>query len=118
MVVSKKTSKTKVAKTETRVSLDMTEVPLDLLSPEEYEAITRANYEHPESKLVLQLFVQVNYLWHLSRHMQNKPSSIPVVDWLTVEMSARRTIMATLAKLLVGVSISPWYRGPELKKGS
>jgi hypothetical protein len=118
MVVSKKTTKGKVGKAETTVSVDVTGVPLDLLSPEEYEAITRANYEHPESKLVLQLFIQVNYLWHLSRHMQSKPSSIPVVDWLMVEMNARKAIMATLGKLLIGVCLDPWYRGPELKKRS
>jgi hypothetical protein len=120
MVVSKKTTKSGTAKTQKSTSVDFIELPMKLLTDEEYEAITRANYEHPESRLILQLFLQVNYLWHLSRQMQNKSSSIPVVDWLTVEMTARKTIMATFTKLLLGVDISAWTMcpGAETKKRS
>jgi hypothetical protein len=116
MVQSTKTVKSKIVKTKKPVQVDWKELPTDLLSPEEYSAMTAANYHHPESRLILQLFLHVNYLWQLSRHMQNKPSSIPVVDWQTIEINAGMCIRSTCNKLLGGVEVSPWAGSIEPEK--
>jgi hypothetical protein len=81
-----------------------------LLAPDEFEAITRANYEHPESRLILELFLQVNYLWHLSKYMQNRSAFIKSVDWVEVQLAAQSTIHKTLAQLLKGVDTAPWKK--------
>ena len=79
-----------------------------LLTPEQSEAITKANYYHPDSRLVLQLFLHVNYSWHMARKIQNKPSTVDTIDWAALEKSAARLISDSLARLLVGVSREPW----------
>jgi hypothetical protein len=89
--------------------LNWKELPMEILSPDEFEAITKANYFHPESQLILKLFLQVNYFWHITRQMQGKPTHLPKdVDWTIVEESAARLIAQTLNQLLTGVTISSW----------
>lgn len=107
MVVAKK-SKAPVAKaTKIKVRKDVEE-QLELLTPQEYEAITSANYGHPESRVVLRMFLQINYFWHLSRHMQGLPSSVSAVDWKKVEENSAQTIRNTFHMLLPEVPTNPW----------
>ena len=80
-----------------------------LLTQEQFEAITKANYYHPESRLVLQLFLHANYSWHLARKIQNKPSSLDSIDWALLEKNAEKLIIESLSKLLSGISREPWY---------
>lgn len=80
-------------------------LPLELLTPEQYEAITKANYHHPESRLILQLFLSTNYTWQLARKILQKPSAIDTVDWFSIEKSSAKLINETLQKLLKGVVV-------------
>lgn len=118
MVVAKKTTKTTPAKTtKPKVHRHIEEQPLDLLSPEEFNAITAANYEHPESRIILRLFMHVNYFWHVSRHMQGLPSAVNKVDWAAMESNAAQTIRNSFSKLLPGVQTTAWDgRIPEKYK--
>lgn len=88
------------------------DLDLALLTPAQFEAITKANYYHPESRLILMLFLQANYLWQLSRKLQNKPSAIDKVDWALIEKNTRALLRDTLDKLLVGVNSEPWQIPP------
>ena len=91
--------------------------PLELLSRAEFEAITAANYEHPESRVILRLFLHVNYSWHVSRHMQGLPSAVTEVDWKRVEENSAQAIRNTFQKLLPGVQTTAWDgRIPEKYK--
>lgn len=81
------------------------DLPVALLSPEQYEAITKANYYHPESRLILQLFLQTDYLWQLARKMQSKSSTIEFINWAVIEKNTAKAIHETLDKLLSGVRV-------------
>lgn len=81
------------------------DLPLSLLSPEQYEAITKANYYHPESRLVLELFLHTDYLWQLARKIQNKSTSIEFINWAMIEKNTAKAIDATLQQLLNGVRV-------------
>lgn len=95
-ILSRHSSKSTVAKTaKTKVHHNLDDQPLELLSKEEFEAITAANYEHPESRIILRLFLQVNYFWHISRIMQELPSAVTSVDWKRVEDNSAQTIRKT-----------------------
>jgi hypothetical protein len=84
------------------------DLSLQLLTADQFEAITKANYYHPDSRLVLQLFLHVNYSWHLARNIQNKPSSLGSIDWVLYEKNAEKLIAESLSKLLSGISPEPW----------
>lgn len=104
-------TKTKPSETKPRstVKIDQKQLPMQLLSPDQFEAITKANYYHPESQLIMKLFLHVNHFWHISRQMQGKPTPwAKPVDWERVEQNAANLIQETLTKLLVGVSVTPW----------
>jgi len=73
-----------------------------------FTSITRANHHHPESFLVLQLFLHANYAWHLARKIQNKPSSIDSIDWALYEKNTAKLLNQSLSKLLAGISTEPW----------
>lgn len=88
---------------------------LQLLMPDEFEAITKANYYHPESRIVLQLFLQANYFWHISRFMQGKKTSIKEVDWIRLEINISTLISKTLETLLTGVQVTPWEETTKKK---
>jgi len=105
--VSKTKTKTKPKPT---VMIEQKELPMQLLSPEEFEAITKANYYHPESQLILKLFLHISHFWNITRQMQGKPTDLPkpVVEWERVEQSASKLIEETLKQLLSGVSVTPW----------
>jgi hypothetical protein len=92
------------------------DLDLDLLLPEEYEAITKANYGHPESRLILQLFLQLNYFWHITRFMQGRCRSIKDVDWIKLEVTTKCLIGRTLEKLLKGVEVTAWVEPPKPTK--
>ena len=87
---------------------DLEDQPLELLSPEEYEAITAANYHHPESRIILRLFMHVSHYWHVSRHMQGLPSAVTAVDWHKLEETSGQLIRNTFQKLMPGVKTSAW----------
>ena len=109
MVIAKKTTKTTVAKTtKPKLHRHLEEQPLDLLSPQEFEAIAAANYEHPESRIILRLFLQVNYFWHVSRHLQGLPSAVTAVDWKRTEENSAQAIRNTFQKVLPGVQTTAW----------
>jgi hypothetical protein len=116
------TTKTKTKTTAKKVSAakvhrHVEDQPLELLAPEEFEAITAANYEHPESRIILRLFLQVNHMWHVSRHMQGLPSPVTAVDWKRVEENSAQAIRNTFQKLLTGVDVTAWDgRIPEKYK--
>lgn len=118
MPVQKKTSKTGATKTpKPKLHRHAEGQPLDLLAPQEFEAITAANYEHPESRIILRLFLQVNYIWHVSRHMQGLPSTVSAVDWKRLEENSAQAIRNTFQKLLPGVETTAWDgRIPEKYK--
>jgi hypothetical protein len=119
MTVAKKTSKTTTTAKTTKSKLHrhVEDQPLELLAPKEFEAITAANYEHPESRIILRLFLQVNYIWHVSRHMQGLPSAVNTVDWKRVEENSAQSIRNTFQKLLPGVQTTAWDgRIPEKYK--
>lgn len=97
------TRKPKEAKVSNVVLLK--DLPLQILSPEQYEAITKANYYHPESRLILQLFLQTDYLWQIARKVQDKPSTIDTINWAGIEKSTAKLLNETLDKLLAGVQI-------------
>ncbi len=89
------------------------------LSPEQYEQITRNNYYHPESKLILQLFLQVNYTCQLARKIQQKPSLIDTIDWALIERNTAKVISETKSKLLVGVTVqAPATPEASVKRGA
>ncbi len=88
---------------------------LRLLAPDQFEAITKANYYHPESRIVLQLFLQANYFWQITRLMQGKKTSIKEVDWVRMEINTSALISKTLETLLTGVEVTPW-EGATKKK--
>lgn len=91
------------------VKINQKELPMQLLSAEEFEAITQANYYHPESQLILRLFLHISHFWHITRQMQGKPSHLPKpVEWERVEQSAAKLVQETLNQLLSGVSVTPW----------
>jgi hypothetical protein len=109
MPVAKKTTKTNAAKTtKPKVHRHVEDQPLELLAPQEFEAITAANYEHPEARIILRLFLQVNYIWHVSPHMQGLPSAVTAVDWKRVEENSAQAIRNTFQKLLPGVQTTAW----------
>lgn len=110
MVTAKKTSKASIAKEAKPKKLHrhVEDQPLELLTPAEYEAITMANYEHPESRIILRLFLQVNYIWQVSLHMQDLPSPVMTVGWARVETNAAQAIRNTFDKLLPGVQTTAW----------
>ena len=104
--MSKVTTK---SKPKPSVKINQKELPLQLLSPEEFEAITKANYYHPESQLILRLFLHICHFWHIARQMQDKPTQLPKpVEWESVELSASKLIQETLNQLLPGVAVTPW----------
>ena len=88
---------------------------LQLLMPDEFEAITKANYYHPESRIVLQLFLQANYFWHITRFMQGKKTSIKELDWVRLEINTSTLISKTLETLLTGVQVTPWEEATKKK---
>ena len=92
-------------KTKTSNALILKELPLELLTPEQFEAVTKANYYHPESRLILQLFLKANYIWQLARKIQHKPSAIDTIDWSLIEKNTAKLINETLSKLLTGVNV-------------
>lgn len=118
MAIARKTTKSSVAKvSKATIHRHVEDQPLELLSPEEYEAITAANYEHPESRIILRLFLQTNYIWHVSRHMQGLPSQVTAVDWKRMEENSAQAIRNTFQKLLPGVQTTAWDgRIPEKYK--
>jgi hypothetical protein len=118
MPMAKKTTKATATKaTKLKVHRHVEDQPLELLSKEEFEAITAANYEHPESRIILRLFLNVNYFWHVSRHMQGLPSPVNSVDWKLLEQNSAQTIRNTFQKLLPGVQTTAWDgRLPEKYK--
>lgn len=106
---TKATQKKVVAKaTKPKLHRHVEDQPLELLSPAEYEAITLANYEHPESRIILRLFLNVNYIWQVSRHMQGLPSSVSSVDWKGIENNSAQLVRNTFEKLLPGVRTTAW----------
>lgn len=78
-----------------------------LVTPAEYEAITSANIQGTLPRLVLRLFLHVNYLWHISRMQQGK-TEMPPINWENVEAMTKATIEASLANLLSGIDPSSW----------
>jgi len=104
------TTRTAVRKSDSKASdsLILKDLSLALLTPDQFQAITTANYHHPESRLILQLFLHANYGWHLARKIQNKPSSIDSIDWASYEKNTAKLLTDSLSKLLPGVSIEPW----------
>lgn len=88
------------------------DLDLALLTPEQFEAMTKANYHHPESRLILLLFLQANYLWQLARKLQNKSSAIDKIDWALIEKNTAAMLRDTLSKLLTGVKPEPWQLPP------
>ncbi len=92
-------------KTKTSNDLILKDLPLELLTPEQFEAVTKANYYHPESRLILQLFLKANYIWQLARKIQHKPSAIDTIDWSLIEKNTAKLINETLSKLLTGVNV-------------
>lgn len=110
---TKKTTARTKCDTDNSNALILKELPLQLLTPEQYEAITRANYYHPESRLILQLFLQANYTWQLARKLQNKPTSIDSIDWALVETNTAKLINESLVKLLPGIDNQPWNPVPQ-----
>ncbi|MBY0552040.1 MAG: hypothetical protein K2W95_32450 [Candidatus Obscuribacterales bacterium] len=88
------------------------DLDLALLTPEQFEAMTKANYHHPESRLILMLFLQANYLWQLARKLQNKSSGIDKIDWALIEKNTAAMLCDTLSKLLTGVKPEPWQLPP------
>ena len=89
-------------------ALILKDLPLEIVTPEQYESITRANYYHPESRLILELFLQTNYLWQLARKIQHKPESIASINWSSIERSTGKLISQSLSKLLTGIDNKPW----------
>jgi hypothetical protein len=57
------TTRTSVRKSDSKASdsLILKDLSLALLTPDQFQAITAANYHHPESRLILQLFLHANY---------------------------------------------------------
>lgn len=100
-----------VVKTGADNAVLLRELPLELLTPEQNEAVTAANYHHPESRLVLELFLQTTYLWQLARRIQHNPESIASINWPAIERSTARIINQSLSKLLAGVNREPWNLG-------
>ncbi len=96
---------TSTTKTKTSKSLILKDLPLELLTPEQFEAVTKANYYHPESRLILQLFLKANYIWQLARKIQHKPSAIDTIDWSLIEKNTAKLINETMSKLLTGVNV-------------
>jgi hypothetical protein len=84
------------------------DLSLQLLTPEQFEAITKANYYHPESRLVLQLFLHVNYSWQIARRLQNNPSSASDIDWGSHEKNAAKLVSDSLSTLLQGIDREAW----------
>lgn len=83
------------------------DLSLGLLTPAQFEAITKANYYTPDARLVLQLFLHTNYLWQLSRKIQNqnKPAAIETINWPLIEKNSAHAINESLNKLLAGVNL-------------
>ena len=106
-MIKRTTTKKSTAKADnTSVLKDLS---FQLLTPEQFEAIAKANYPHPESRLVMLLFLHANYSWQLARKIQNKPSNIHSIDWVLYEKDAKKLITEILSKLLSGVSKEPWH---------
>jgi hypothetical protein len=95
--------KTSTAKSNTVILKDL---PLELLTPEQFEAVTRANYHHAESRLILYLFLHTNHLWQLARKIQNNPAMLETINWASIEKNTARCINETLDKLLTGVVVA------------
>lgn len=110
MAIARKTIKTQTSKTTIRKpDRNLEGQPLELLlEPEQYEAITAANYDHPESRIILRCFLHVNYYWQVSRSMQGLPSPVTSVDWSSMERNAAQLIRNTFEKLLPGVETTAW----------
>lgn len=86
----------------------LTDLSMQLLTPDQFEAVTRANYYHPDSRLVLHLFLYVNYIWQISRRLQNNPSVVNSFDWALVEKNTARLISDSLSRLLSGIDRQAW----------
>ena len=81
----------------------------ELLTIAEFEAVTKTNMTDLTTKLVLRMFLQINYIWHLSRHMQGKNSGgLYEVDWAALECRSKRMIDAALPTMLKGIDPTPW----------
>lgn len=97
---------------------DLKDLSLQLLTPDQFEAVTKANYYHPDSKLVLHLFLYVNYIWQISRKLQNDPSSVNAIDWPLVEKNTAKLISDSLSRLLSGIDTKPWTKDLTASKSS
>lgn len=90
-----------------------------LLTPEQFEAVTKVNYHHPDSRVVLHLFLHANYVWQIARKLQNDPALVDSFDWATIEKNSGKLVNETLAKLLTGIDPSSWTGNqPVPAKGS
>lgn len=110
MVIAKKTTRAQTSKATLRkADRNLEGQPLDLLlEPEQYQAITSATYDHPESRIILRLLLHANYYWQVSRFMQGLPSPVTSVDWSRLEHNAAQLISNTFEKLLPGVETTAW----------
>ena len=79
-----------------------------LLTPEQFEAVTKVNYHHPDSRVVLHLFLHANYVWQIARKLQNDPALVDSFDWATIEKNSCKLVNDTLAKLLTGIDPTSW----------
>jgi len=94
------------------------DLSLQLLTPDQFEAVTKANYYHPDSRLVLQLFLYVNYIWQISRRLQNDPATVSSFDWMLIEKNTAKLISDSLSKLLSGIDTQPWNKDLTASKTS
>lgn len=118
MTIAKKTTKPTTSKVATRsIGTNLQDQPLELLTPDEFAAITAATYDNPQSRIVLRLLINANYFWHVSRHVLGLPSPITEVDWRSVERNTAQLVRNTFDKLLPQVDTTPWHgRVPDTYK--
>jgi len=79
-----------------------------LLTPEQFEAVTKVNYHHPDSRVVLHLFLHANYVWQIARKLQKDPALVETFDWPTIEKNSGKLVNDTLGKLLTGIDPTSW----------
>ena len=91
-------------------------MPLELLTPEQFEAVTAANYHHPESRIILYLFLHTNHLWQLARKIQNNPAALAETNWASIEKNTAKCINETLEKLLTGVVVGKPAPAPKRRR--
>lgn len=89
-----------------------------ILTPEQYEALTKANYTHPKSRMVLRLFLHLSFFWHVCRYMQGKSDVIAGISWSEMERHARQLIDKVLADLLQGIDQDDWNQIYEQSKAA